>query len=70
MNCKNKTIDLISRLRYDMVRVYDLPEFNGTLKAFVMTELDKMVRGEVKSDRFMAIQERISSNNKHKKGCK
>lgn len=49
----------IARLRYNMVRIYDLPEFNGTLKAFVMTQLDAMIGGELPSGNFIAMQQRI-----------
>lgn len=59
MNNNITDLDDIAKLRYDIVRFYDLPEFNGALKAFVMNELDSMVSGETNSKTFLAMQHRI-----------
>lgn len=52
----------IVKLRYDIVRCYDLPEFNGVLKSFVMDELDGMIQGNTNPNYFIDMQHRINSS--------
>lgn len=49
----------IAQLRYDIVRFYDLPELNGTLKAFVMAQLDDMIEKRTPADDFIQSQQAI-----------
>jgi len=56
-----KTLNDIARLRYDVVRLYDLPEFNGSLKAYVTTQLDSMIAGQTSPTDFIEMYQRINS---------
>jgi len=50
----------IEHLRYDIIRTYNNPEFNGELKAFVIEQLDNIINGSLSLTAFISMQDRIN----------
>lgn len=53
----------VERLRYEVVRFYDCPEFNKNLKSYVISQLDSILNDNTLLQQFIHSQHLITNTN-------